>query len=90
MILLPPPSVSAEEATFAVEFCASLLESCSANLEHPEPRVRTLVARCIGSHARYGLRLAERAASESGGRAEEEGGGRSRVAVAVDPIRGSG
>mmetsp|Transcript_23801 Transcript_23801/g.34747 ORF Transcript_23801/g.34747 Transcript_23801/m.34747 type:complete len:844 (-) Transcript_23801:437-2968(-) len=36
-----------------VQFCECLLEICRGELEHSEPRVRTLIARAIGSHARF-------------------------------------
>lgn len=39
-------------------FCQPLLTLAQANLEHSEPRVRSLVARVVGSHARLATLLA--------------------------------
>jgi len=41
------------DLSVTVSFCAALLDVCRERMEHSEPRVRSLVAKGVGSHARY-------------------------------------
>jgi len=54
-------SASPEEST--AQFCNELLQTCKIHLQHSEPRVRTLVAKTVGSHARYASTIQQHSSS---------------------------
>ena len=38
-----------------IEFCAFMIQQCQLHLEHKEPRVRSLVAKVVGQHAKLAI-----------------------------------
>ena len=43
------------DQTFLIEFCAFMIQQCQLHLEHKEPRVRSLVAKVVGQHAKLAI-----------------------------------